>query len=213
MRLKKTKSIHYQLSQYGFPIKKGFSNKSWQSSMPSFANVDKNTYLGVQGSVCDLPSLETNKSIQSPHSPNYSYTFDENHKVFASIGLIESDDKQFLMAHGKFNATIKLSTSIFYVNGQFNKHFITHINCTNDVNFNKTIQYLRNKPGSYAVHRFLQDVFIKNIKIKNAKTNEKDSIEKINWFGKTSLIKIGLIILIMYQFMLFLNQHNTIKQH
>ena len=128
--------------------------------------------------------------------------------------LIKSDDKQFLMAHGRFNATIKISTSTVYINEQLNKHFIKRINCTNNNKFNKDIKYMCNKLSNYAVHKFLQDIFIKDIEKNNTETNKKYRVEKkINRLGLHRLIKIGLNILIMYQFTLFLNQHNTIKRH
>ena len=38
---KKTESLAKNLSQYGFPVKIDSPRKSWQSSMPNFANVAK----------------------------------------------------------------------------------------------------------------------------------------------------------------------------
>jgi len=211
MPLKKTKSIIYNLSQHGFPVKKDPNKKSWQSSMQSFANVNDNTYLGFYGSVCNLPNLETNINNQLNTEHNYHYIFDKNHEVVATIGFIESDDKQRLMAHGEFNATIKVSTSTFYVNGQFNKHFITHINCKNNDTFNKEVQCLRNKPGNYAVHKFLKEIFIKDIEKNNNKTNKWDKPEeKIQGISLPTLVKIGLMLLIMYQFKLCLNNYDLL---
>ena len=213
MTLKKTESFANNLSQYGFAVKIDSPKKSWQSSMPNFANVAKNTYLGIHGSVCDLPSLETNNMNQSSTEHNYHYRFDKDHDVVATIGFLESDDKQFLLAHGKFNATIKVSTSTFYVNGQFNKHFIARINCTNNDKFNSDIQCLCNRSGSYAVHKFLHDIFVKDVQQNSNKTNNGYKIhKKIYGLELQSIVKVGLILFVMYQLSHFSNQHNAFNQ-
>ena len=119
---------------------------------------------------------------------------------------------KFLLAHGKFNATIKINTSTFYVNGQFNKHFIARINCTNNDKFNNDIQCLCNTSGSYAVHKFLHDIFVKDIEQSSNESKKVYNVhEKTYGFGLPSVVKIGLILLVMYQLSLFLNQHSTFK--
>ena len=71
-----------------------------------------------------------------------------------------------------------------------------------------------NKSGSYAVHKFSQEIVVKDIEESSNETNKGyDTQEEIHGLGLNSIAKIGLIILVMYKFKLLLNQDNLFKPY